>query len=308
MSNYPERGAPTAYLIDASIYIFRAWFSVPDSMRGESGEPVNAVYGFCRFLTEFVERSQAQYVAVAFDQSLTQSFRNELYPQYKMNRELPPKELSDQFSLCRRLAEAAGLHCIAHERYEADDVIATAAQAMRGEGYRIGIVSGDKDLAQVLRGHDFWWDFARDRQLGAAQVVEKFGVPPEAIQDYLGLCGDAVDNIPGVPGIGPKTATALLQEFGTVENLYDHLGEIQHLKIRGAKSLGQKLREHKDKAFLSKELATVAYDAPVDVSCDALRRGAAEIQMLQQIGQIMDGRGDGLFERLANSARASLAQ
>jgi len=112
MSDYPERGAPTAYLIDASIYIFRAWFSVPDSMRGEGGMPVNAVYGFCRFLTEFVERSNAQYVAVAFDESLTQSFRNDIYPQYKMNRELPPQELSDQFKLCRRVAEAAGLYCV----------------------------------------------------------------------------------------------------------------------------------------------------------------------------------------------------
>lgn len=308
MSNYPERGAPTAYLIDASIYIFRAWFSVPDSMRGEGGMPVNAVYGFCRFLTEFVERSQAHYVAVAFDESLTQSFRNDLYPQYKMNRELPPKELSDQFKLCRRVAEAAGLYCVAHNRYEADDLIATAAKSIRDDGYRVGIVSGDKDLAQVLRGHDFWWDFARDRQLGAAQVIEKFGVPPEAIQDYLGLCGDAVDNIPGVPGIGPKTATALLQEFGTVEALYERLSEVQHLKVRGAKSLAPKLREHKDKAFLSKELATVAYDAPIEATPQTLRRGAAEVQLLRQLGQIMGGRGDGLFERLINSARASLAQ
>ncbi len=308
MSNYPERGAPTVYLIDASIYIFRAWFSVPDSMRGEDGSPVNAAYGFCRFLTEFVERSQAHYVAVAFDESLTQSFRNDLYPQYKMNRELPPKELSEQFKLCRRIAEAAGLHCLAHNRYEADDLIATAAKSMRNDGYRVGIVSGDKDLAQVLRGHDFWWDFARDRQLGAVQVVEKFGVPPETIQDYLGLCGDAVDNIPGVPGVGPKTATALLQEFGDVETLYERLSDVQHLKVRGAKSLAPKLREHKDQAFLSKELATVAYDAPIEISPQALRRSAAEVQLLRQLGHIMGGRGDGLFERLINSARRSLAQ
>lgn len=308
MSNYPERGAPTAYLIDASIYIFRAWFSVPDSMRGEGGMPVNAIYGFCRFLTEFVERSKAQYVAVTFDESLTQSFRNEIYPQYKMNRELPPKALSDQFKLCRRLAEAAGLYCVGHERYEADDLIATAAHNMRDSGYRIGIVSGDKDLAQVLRGHDFWWDFARDQQLGTAQVVEKFGVPPEAIQDYLGLCGDAVDNIPGVPGVGPKTASALLQEFGSMDALYEKLGDIQHLKIRGAKTLAAKLREHQEQAFLSKQLATVEYAVPIDATPETLKRRSAEVNSLQQVGQIMGGRGDGLFERLINSARSSLAQ
>jgi len=308
MTNYPERGAPTAYLIDASIYIFRAWFSVPDSMRGENGLPVNAVYGFCRFLTEFVERSQASHVAVAFDESLTQSFRNDLYPQYKMNRELPPKELSDQFKLCKRLVEAAGLLSIAHDRYEADDLIATAAKSMRAEGYRVGIVTGDKDLTQVLRGYDFWWDFAKNVQLDSALVKDKFGVLPEAIQDYLGLCGDAVDNIPGVPGVGPKTATALLQAFPTMEDLYDNLGDIQYLKIRGAKSLAAKLREHKDQAFLSKQLATVEYAAPVNIEPKLLRRRSAELGSLQELGQIMGGRGDGLFERLVNSAQRSLAQ
>lgn len=304
----PEQIAPTAYLIDASIYIFRAWFSVPDSMRGEDGAPVNAVYGFCRFLTEFVERSQAQYVAVAFDESLTQSFRNEIYPQYKMNRELPPKELSDQFKLCRRAAEGAGLFCMAHPRYEADDLIATAALKMRENGHRVVIVSGDKDLAQVLRGSDFWWDFARNHQLGPPQVKDKFGVPPEAIQDYLGLCGDAVDNIPGVPGVGPKTAAALLQEFGSMDALYERLQDIQYLKIRGAKGLAAKLREHQEKAFLSRQLATVEYQVPIELNVDDLKRRSAELSTLQQVGHIMGGRGDGLFERLANSARQSLAQ
>lgn len=299
---------PTVYLIDASIYIFRAWFSVPDSMRGESGMPVNAAYGFCRFLTEFVERSQAQHVGVAFDESLTQSFRNEIYPQYKMNRELPPRELSEQFALCKRLAEGAGFYCMAHDRYEADDLIATAASKMRSAGYRVAIVSGDKDLAQVIRGNDFWWDFARDRQLGASQVVEKFGVPPESIEDYLGLCGDAVDNIPGVPGIGPKSATALLQAFGSMEALYENLAEVKNLKVRGAKSLAQKLKDHREQAFLSKQLATVEYEAPVTISPELLKRGSAELSSLRQVGQIMGGRGDGLFERLAESARRSLAE
>ena len=196
MSNVDSQPPKTAYLIDASIYIFRAWFSVPDSMRGENGMPVNAVYGFCRFLTEFVERSKAQHVGIAFDESLTQSFRNEIYPEYKTNRELPPEGLKQQFQYCRRLAEAAGFYCVGSESYEADDLLATMAAQMREQGFRCVIVSGDKDLAQVIRGQDFWWDFARDRQLDHHKVIEKFGVPPEAVQDYLGLCGDAVDNIP----------------------------------------------------------------------------------------------------------------
>ena len=294
---------PTVYLIDASIYIFRAWFSVPDSMRGEDGLPVNAVYGFCRFLTEFVERSNARHVGVAFDESLTKSFRNEIYPEYKMNRELPPEGLKHQFKLCRRAAEAAGLYCVSSNRYEADDLIATMSLSMREQGYRNSIVSGDKDLAQLIRGEDFWWDFARDRQLNSAGVLDKFGVPPEAIQDYLGLCGDAVDNIPGVPGIGPKTATALLEEFKTVEELYENLAAVPALKVRGAKTLPAKLSEHKEQALLSKLLATVAYDAPIDSQADTLLRRSAELSSLEELSHIMGGRGEGLFERLAESSK-----
>jgi len=252
---------PTAYLIDASIYIFRAWFSIPDSMRGDNGSPVNAVYGFSRFLTEFVERSQASYIGIAFDESLTTSFRNDLYPQYKMNRELAPEELSQQFNLCRRTAEAAGFY------------------------------------------DDFWWDFARNQQLDAAAVVNEFGVPPQAIQDYLGLCGDAVDNIPGVPGVGPKTASALLNEFESMEAIYQNLDSISGLPIRGAKTLAKKLVEHQEQAELSKLLATVAYDAPIKMGADDLLRKAAEISSLQEISQIIGGRGDGLFQRLVNSSK-----
>ncbi|GHA12188.1 exodeoxyribonuclease IX [Arenicella chitinivorans] len=292
----------TVYLIDASIYIFRAWFSVPDSMRGENGMPVNALYGFCRFLTEFAEKSNASHVGIAFDESLTQSFRNELYPAYKMNRELPPEDLKKQFKYCKRLAEAAGFHCVGHDRYEADDIIATWSANMRRAGFRNAIVSGDKDLAQLLQGEDFWWDFARNVQLDSYGVTQKFGVPPECIQDYLGLCGDAVDNIPGVPGVGPKTASVLLSEFGSMERMYDNLDAITQLPIRGAKSLPEKLATHKEVAMLSKLLATVAYDAPIDASPDLLQRRSAEVSSLQEIGHIMGGRGDGLFARLAEAS------
>ncbi len=299
----PTQARPTVYLIDASIYIFRAWFSVPDSMRGENGKPINAIYGFCRFLTEFAERSRAQHVGIAFDENLTQSFRNDIYPEYKMNRELPPEDLKNQFKFCKRLAQAAGFYCVGHDRYEADDLIATMTKGMRDDGYRCAIVSGDKDLAQLIRHDDYWWDFARNQELKAANVVDKFGVPPEAIQDYLGLCGDAVDNIPGVPGVGPKTATALLQEFGTMESLYENLGLVADLSIRGAKKLPAKLEEHKAQALLSKELATVAYDAPIDVSPELLLRRSAEMSLLQEIGHIMGGRGEGLFHRLNESSK-----
>ena len=223
-----------------------------------------------------------------------------------MNRELPPQDLATQFKFCRRVAEAAGLYCVSSDRYEADDLIATLSKSVTDQGLDNVIVSGDKDLAQLLTGNDIWWDFARDRQLNVDGVVDKFGVPPTAIQDYLGLCGDAVDNIPGVPGVGPKTAVSLLQAYHSVEGVYQNLQSIPTLKIRGAKSLPVKLEQYKDQALLSKQLATVAYDAPIDTGIDRLQRRSAEISSLQEVGAIMAGRGDGLFNRLSNNSKKVL--
>lgn len=290
--------ASTVYLIDASIYIFRAWHSLPDTLLGEGGQPINAVYGFTKFITEFLERSRAEYVAVAFDESLSHSFRNDLYPPYKMNRELPPADLKAQFRLCRAVAEAAGLYCVAHDRYEADDLIATLSLGLREHGLRSAIVTGDKDLAQLLQGDDFWWDFARGVQRDAAKAEEKFGVAPEKMQDYLGLCGDAVDNIPGVPGIGPKTAAELLSRFDSIEVLYENLEKLRYLQIRGAKTLAAKLQPHFEQAMLSKQLATVAYDAPIDFTVECVKRRAPERGRFQELQQILGGRGGGLFERI----------
>ena len=182
-------------------------------------------------------------------------------------------------------------------------MIATLALELRGQGYQNIIVSGDKDLAQLLRGNDLWWDFARNQRLDSTGVVDKFGVPPEIIQDYLGLCGDVVDNIPGVPGVGPKTASVLLQSYGSVEGVYQNLDAIRNLSLRGAKTLAAKLRPHQEQAMLSKQLATVAYDAPIETNDRALKRQAAEVGVLEEISQIIGGRGDGLFRRLVESSR-----
>ena len=289
---------PTAHLVDASIYIFRAWFSIPDTMCDDHGQPVNAVYGFTRFLTEFVEKSQATHIAVAFDESLTRSFRNELYPPYKANRELPPQQLVNQFQLCRRVAEAAGLYCVSHSRYEADDLIATLAAGVREQGFDNVIVSGDKDLTQIIRNDDLFWDFARNRQHDVASITRKFGVPPQTIQELLGLTGDSVDNIPGVPGVGPKTATALLQAFGDLETIYDNLDEVAGLPIRGATRLPDKLDLHRHKALLSRQLATVVYDAPIESSAIKLQRAQAETGDFAGLASALGGRGNGLFQRL----------
>jgi len=252
----------TIYLVDASIYIFRSWFSLPDTLVASDGAPVNAVYGFLRFLTEFFESTRPVHIMVAFDQSLTSSFRNEIYPQYKANREPAPPELKRQLQACERLVTSLGISSLKHPRFEADDLIASAAVAARDNDYKVVVVSGDKDLSQVVEEGDLWWDYARDRKLDAQGVYDLFGVWPNQVKDFLALVGDTVDNIPGVPGIGPKSASRLLRVFKDVEQLYDRLEEVPRLGVRGAARLARALAEHQDSVMLARRLTALACDAP----------------------------------------------
>jgi len=248
---------PPVYLVDASIYIFRAWFSMSDEFVNQRGEPTNAVYGFSGFLCSLLEQTGAEHVAIAFDESLSKGHRNEIYPEYKANRDPAPEELKRQFSWARSVAEAMGLQCFVDSRYEADDLIGTLAEFWRARGHPICVVTADKDLAQLVGENDHWWDFARNQKLNAKQLTEKFGVMPEQMPDYLALTGDSVDNIPGVPGVGPKSASALLGHFGDLDNIYERLDEVQHLGIRGAKSLQKKLADHRDAAELARRLTVI---------------------------------------------------
>ncbi len=252
------------YLIDASVYVFRAWFSMPDDMRDGDGNPVNAFYGYCRFLGDFLERVRPEQVAVLFDESLTTSFRNEIYPAYKANREPAPPELERQFNLCREFTRAIGLVECAHSEYEADDLIGSLVMRGREQGVPSTIVSRDKDLAQLVSKTDVYWDFAGRGQLRYDQIPEVFGVWPEQIADFLALTGDTVDNIPGVPGVGKKTAAALLQHFGTLEAIYANLDSVHKVKVRGAKTLGAKLDTHREAAMLARQLTGIACDVAVE--------------------------------------------
>jgi 5'-3' exonuclease len=245
------------YLIDASVYIFRAWFSMPDDFVNGAGEPTNAVYGFSGFLCSLLEQTDAEQVAVAFDVSLSSGFRNEIYPEYKANRDPAPEELKRQFGWARSVAEAMGLQCYADARYEADDLIGTLAEYWRARGHPICVVTSDKDLAQLVGEGDHWWDFSRNQKLNAKQLTRKFGVLPGQMADYLALTGDSVDNIPGVPGVGAKSASALLGHFGDLDTLYDRLDEVSQLSIRGAKSLQKKLADNRDAAELAKRLTLI---------------------------------------------------
>jgi 5'-3' exonuclease len=260
------------YLIDASVYVFRAYYSMPDDMVDGDGNPINALYGFCRFLGDFIEQVNPEHVAVAFDESLTTSFRTTIYPEYKANREPAPEELKRQFSQCRRFSEALGLMNCADPQYEADDLIGTLVEHGRRNGRPSTIVTRDKDLAQLLTREDVFWDFAGKGKIGYDKVPEVFGVWPEQIADFLALAGDSVDNIPGVPGVGKKTAGALLNHFGSLDDIYDNLDKVHEVEVRGARTLGAKLETHKDAAILARKLTGIACDAPIEDPESKLRR------------------------------------
>lgn len=265
----------TLYLIDASMYVFRAWHSMPDVFFDTDGHPVNAVHGFARFLLDFVEHTRATHAVTAFDIALTSSFRNAIYPAYKANRDPAPPELKRQFEYCRELAAAFGFTVLADAAYEADDLIGSVLAVLRGRALRAVIVSADKDFGQLLDDDTEQWDYARGQRWGAAGVPARLGVEARQVVDFLALTGDATDNIPGVPGIGAKGAAALLAHFGDLENLLARVDEVPFLRLRGAKSLAEKLRTHVDTARLSQRLARIALDAPVPGHPDGLLRHTA---------------------------------
>lgn len=260
------------YLIDASVYVFRAYYSMPDDMVDAEGNPVNALYGFCRFLGDFMEQVKPDRLAVLWDESLSTSFRTDIYPEYKANREPAPPELKRQFEQCREFTRALGLTEFAHPSYEADDLIGTLVMRGRAAGRPSTILTRDKDLAQLVDKDDVFWDFAGKGRITYQQIPDFFfGLWPEQIADFLALAGDAVDNIKGVPGVGQKTATALLQHFGSLDKVYSSIDRIHEVKVRGAKSLGAKLELHKDAAMLARRLTGIACDAPLEHSEDGLR-------------------------------------
>jgi len=294
----PSPDDRTIYLVDASIYIFRSWFSLPDSLASSDGEPVNAVYGFLRFLTEFFEAVRPLNIMVAFDQSLTTSFRSEIYPAYKANREPAPPELKRQLEACERLVGSLGISCLKHPRFEADDLIASVAVASRNSGYKVVVVSGDKDLSQVVQQQgDLWWDYARNRKLDSRGVYDLFGVWPNQIMDFLALVGGTGDNSPGVPGIGPKTASRLLRVFKDVEQLYDRLDEVPRLGLRGAPRLARTLGEHRQGVMMARRLTALARDVPAGERSPHHAIGAAREAELKEIVAWL-ARGGGYVERI----------
>jgi DNA polymerase I len=258
------------FLVDGSGFIFRAFHALPALTRKSDGLPVGAVSGFCnmmwKLLTEARDTSVGvtpTHLAVIFDYS-SKTFRKEIYPEYKANRSAPPEDLIPQFGLIRQATRAFNLPCIETEGFEADDIIATYARKAEAMGADVTIVSSDKDLMQLVTANVHMYDAMKDKQIGIPDVIEKWGVPPEKMIDLQSLTGDSTDNIPGIPGIGPKTAAQLLEEYGDLETLMARAGEIKQNKRR------ENILAGVEAVKLSRQLVTLRTDVPLDLELDAL--------------------------------------
>jgi DNA polymerase I len=291
------------FLVDASVYVFRAYHSILPDMRDRDGAPVHAVFGFARFLGDLIERVRPAYMAVAFDGRRAHSYRSRLYPQYKANREPAPADLLLQFERCRELCQHLGLAAFIDAEYEADDLIGTLATVMRAAGVRAAFITRDKDLAQLMRDGDLFWDFGARSQFGYHDIERHFGVAPERFADYLALSGDCVDNIPGVPGIGRRTAAALMHAFGSLDELYADLGAVALLPLRGAATLPARLAAHRESVYLARSLTRIICDLSLGVEADTLRRRPPDRAAL---GTLYDQLGFGPFLRRQGERLAQL--
>ncbi|MCH8207928.1 MAG: DNA polymerase I [Nitrospinae bacterium] len=255
----------TLYLIDGSSYIFRAFYGIRQNLSNSKGLPTNALYGFTTMLQKVVREEEPDYLAVVFD-SKAKTFRHKIYPQYKANRDEPPEDLKAQFPHFEPLVEAYNIVSLRQDGYEADDIIGTLAVQGEKEGLEVVIVSGDKDMMQLIGPHVHMLDTMKNKKFGKKEVEEKFGVTPDKVIEVMGLMGDSSDNIPGVSGVGPKTAADLIQKFGSIKKLYEEIGSVDKVKLR------EKLERDKDNAFLSRELVILDTQMKLDRTIKDLQR------------------------------------
>jgi DNA polymerase I len=256
------------YVIDAMNYIFRAYHALPDNIMAPSGMLTNAVLGYLRTLLRIIKERKPEYMAAAFEG--TTSFRSSMFSAYKATRKQTPDDLEAQFDYCRRITEAIGVRCVEADDYEADDVIGTIAVRMAALGHPVVIVTGDKDMSQLVCDTVQIYDMAKESWLNESGVREKFGVAPSQIPDLLALHGDSVDNIPGVTGVGEKTARQILSVCNNVEDLANaDLGG--RMSFRGRDEILRRIRENMESVRMSRKLATICCEVPMEISPEVLR-------------------------------------
>ena len=260
---------PRLFLIDGSSYIYRAFFALPTSINS-AGFPTNAIYGFINFMLKLLKQHQPEYLAVVLDAG-RETFRHQLFAQYKSNRRKPPADLVAQLPYIRGVLEALNIRMVELQGYEADDLIGTLCATLCDRECDLIVVSSDKDLMQLVTDEIRLFDGTNQRWIGIGEVIMRFGVEPARLAEVLGLMGDAVDNIPGVKGIGKKTAIALMQHFRDLDELYGNLEQLQQTGLRGVTRLRKALQNGRDTAFLSRELATIKRNVPIHIHLEQLR-------------------------------------
>jgi len=266
----------TLYLIDGSSYIFRAFFGVRQQLSTSKGFPTNALYGFINMLQKVIREEKPDYLVVAFD-SPDKTFRHKIYPNYKANRDAPPEELSRQFPYFEPLVTAYGLSSIRRPGFEADDIIGTLAIKGKQKGLEIVIVSGDKDMMQLISPHIYMLDTMKNKKFMDKEVVEKFGVQADKVVEVMGLMGDSSDHIPGVAGVGPKTAAELIRKFGSIEALYKRIDEVEKKNVK------EKLERDKENAFMSRELVCIDTAMDLEFNSDLMKLGKVDSAKLKKM-------------------------
>ncbi|GKV92043.1 DNA polymerase I [Pectobacterium carotovorum] len=268
-------------LVDGSSYLYRAYHAFPP-LTNSAGEATGAMYGVLNMLRSLLLQYQPSHVAVVFD-AKGKTFRDELFENYKAHRPPMPEDLREQIEPLHKMVKAMGLPLLAVSGVEADDVIGTLAVQAEKAGKSVLISTGDKDMAQLVTPSVTLINTMNNSILGPQEVCDKYGIPPELIIDFLALMGDASDNIPGVPGVGEKTAQALLQGLGGLDSLYANLDKIAGLSFRGAKTMAPKLEQHKEVAYLSYQLATIKTDVELELSCDQLTVNELDVDELHRL-------------------------
>ena len=264
----------TLYLIDGSSYIYRAYYAIRH-LSSPKGFPTNALYGFTQMLLKVLKDRDPDHLAVVFDVG-RQTFRTELYPEYKANRAAMPEDLVPQIGPIKEMVRAFNIPVLEKEGFEADDIIGAIARQCEAKGMKVVVVTGDKDLMQIVTDQVTLLDTMKDKTTGIPEVLERFGVEPGLVVDILGLAGDSSDNIPGVPGIGEKTALKLIREFGSLDTLLERAGEVKGKN-------GERLREFGDQARLSRTLATIDRDTPVDYRYEDLAVSPPDMKRLAEM-------------------------
>lgn len=285
-------------LIDGSGYIFRAFYALPP-MHREDGTPTNAVYGFTAMMLNLLQENTCQNLVVVFD-AKRKNFRNEFYADYKANRKEIPPDLIPQFHLIRQACDALNVPWIEQEGYEADDLIATYTKLAKEKRLTARVISADKDLMQLINDNTTMYDPMKKKEITADEVVKKFGVLPSQVVDVQALMGDSTDNIPGAKGIGPKTATQLIQQFKNIENLYQSLSQ-----LKPSKQLDN-LTQSKEDVFISKKLAALCFDAPVNRDLECFKRRPLDIDKITLF--LQENNFPSLMKRLPSFQQDKVAQ